>query len=366
MLLIVILISLIIIYLIFNEKNYVKWGIIISFILIATIFAFRNNIGVDDARYRHFFEIVSTHNTKMYWDLKGVEKTYIILSSIFAALGLNYKSIFFFYAIISFIFLIKVTQALKLSKNESFFWILCFISFCFVPYITVMRQFAASMIALYAFVKFNWQHPIKPLILLALATMIHVSSIIFLPLYFIKNLHFKKELYFYLVFPLVSLIISLTPFWQIIGSILNSLGINGYAHYINGSNSLSGTGIVIFATYIIYVVSILLIKHKQHNLIMDPTINIFVKLGSLFFFLFFLTWKTGYVGRIYYPFYLFVGTSLITIYRYCTLNQIKTYYVFTGILFILSAKITYDILKTNLNIYNFENFSVDLIERENK
>lgn len=363
MLLILIMIILFILYFLLDEKKYLKWGIVISFILIATIFALRNNLGMDDERYRHLFDIIATKNTKMYWDLAGVEKSYFILCFLFSSIGLNYKSLFVFYALISFFFLILIAKNLSLSKNHLFIWILCFMAFCFTPYLTVMRQFAASTISIYAIIKFDNNNFVKPFLLFVIAQLIHSSAMILLPFCFIKNIHFKKEIMLYVLLPLIGLLISITPFWQFVGDIAEKLNLGGYFTYINNTNgSLGGTGIMVFSLYIIYALSLLWVYHSNRERIYNPTINLFAKLGSMFFFLFFLTQKTGYLGRIYYPFYLFEGVSLITILN--CLPKSKKRYIAAAICVILSIITVYNASKIGITKFNFDNFSIDVITKD--
>ena len=104
-------------YLIYDEKKYYKYGIVISLFLIFFLFAFRNNVGIDDYNYKLYFDLISAGNDKQFFNISGVEYSYYIICKVLSFLRLNYKSVFFFYSSIGFIFIWKTLKKFSLNKE---------------------------------------------------------------------------------------------------------------------------------------------------------------------------------------------------------------------------------------------------------
>lgn len=360
---VIVLVILVLLYIFLPEEKYKKVGIILSLLAIFSLFAFRNDVGMDDQRYRFFYEIVQYNDIENEWELSGVEWSYRALSAWFSAMGLNYKSIFLFYAFSSFCFLFLIIKELKMDKNRSFLFLMTFMAFCVVPYITVMRSFLAAVIVIYTILKFTPKQFYFWIPMFILAAVIHRSGIFFFPLIFIKNLRLMENRNFLIFTPVVLLIANVCGIWQTLKAPMLNLGIE-YANYIGSSSGgLKGTGIVVLVLFILYVVYVIIRARKRDE---TPCSKMMAQFSFLFFSLYYLTFGVGFLGRISYTFLLFEASSIILLYGIVQ-KESKVKFINDGRLlaFVIAAVLCfvsiYNVSHADIGNFSIDNYSMNFL-----
>jgi|GEM_PF-4299854 hypothetical protein len=341
---------LIIIYLIFDEKKYCKYGIVFSLILIFSLFAFRNIVGVDDNNYKLYFDLISAGYDKKFFDISGVEYSYYIICKILSFFKLNYKSIFFVYSSISFTFIFKTLKKFSLNKEQYLTLFLSFLAFSLIPFITVMRQFTATSIAIYAICdkKIN----IKNMALIIIATLFHNSAIIFLPILLISKIKFINKKVFYILIPLIAIFLNSTGiFYSLVKVLLKG---TSYYRYILEMNEtvFGGSGIIVMLMFLVYLANLLFLEKELNN----ENIKLISFMQMIFFSLYFLCYGMGVIGRLYYYFIFFEPLSLILICKNIKSNNNKLSYYLTSSFLVLL--IFYNIMN-DLDRFRILNYSIN-------
>ncbi len=358
-LLLLIIISL---FVFMKENIYKKLGLPISIALIAIFFIIFSSYGVDSARYSYFYNIISTRNESLYFELSGgaVEKSFIAICMLCSVLKFGYIGVISFYSLASFFFFYLITKELNFNKKLSFLWILSFLAFCLVPYLTVMRQFLASMIILYTLIKFQPADWKRYMPLFILGFLFHHTAIILCPLIFIKNIKSFKNNRLLILLPAAGAILNLCGFWMIGGAVMKFLGIN-FSSYIDRP-VLGGTGIVVLFLYTVFCVDIYILNKKSQNQTKVFKNNNLISFSILFFFTYMLTKGVGSTARLSYFFYIFESMPLLLFYEIITKKEEerkmrkvqKNNYVFI----IISILIGIIALRGCINLQNRQSASV--------
>ena len=349
MVLLLCLIFLIVIYFVFDEKKYKEYGVLISLLLIFSLFAFRNMVGIDDDNYRIYYDLIKFGSVETFFNISGVEYSYYLICKVFTILNFNYKAVFFFYSSIGFIFIEKTLNKFTLNKKQYFLFFLSFLAFSLVPFITVMRQFTATAIGIYVICdnKVNF----KNIVLLILSFCLHNTSIIFLPILFISKLDFFNNKKIYILLPLLAIFLNVTGiFYWLIKIILKG---TSYYRYVLEANItiFGGAGKVVITMFLAYLFNLIFLNNDIKN----KNINILLFLQMIFFTLYFLCSGLGVLGRMYYFFIFFEPISLIMI---CT--NLKKY---NNIAYYLSSSffiflIIYELL-IEFERFNIINYSIN-------
>lgn len=340
---------LIIIYLIFDEKKYCKYGIVFSLILIFSLFAFRNIVGVDDNNYKLYFDLISAGYDKKFFDISGVEYSYYIICKILSFFKLNYKSIFFVYSSISFTFIFKTLKKFSLNKEQYLTLFLSFLAFSLIPFITVMRQFTATSIAIYAICdkKIN----IKNIILIILASLFHGSAVVFLPILFLENIKCFNNKISYIFLPLFAYFLNFSGiFYALIKVILKGTSYYRYVLEID-QTTFGGSGIVVLLMFICYLINLLFFEKDENN----EKVKLILFLQMIFFSLYFLCSGMGVIGRLYYYFIFFEPLSLILISKNVKKNNNLMYYLAS---FVFVLLIFYQVI-IDLDRFSLLNYSIN-------
>lgn len=349
MLALIVGIILILIYFFAKEEKFSKKTICICLFLIFSLFAFRNIVGVDDNNYKLYYDLISSGNDLQFFNISGTEYSFYLFCKFFQLFGFNYKIIFFIYSLISFYYIYKTLSLCELTKEEYLILFLSFLSFSFVPYITIMRQFTATTIGIYAIYKYK-KFDVRAFCLFAFAFFIHNSSIIFVPVYLFKNIKIFKNVNIYLLLPFICLFFNFSGLFIFLAKLL--LKNSSYYRYIeNIYNVGTGSGIVVFFLFAFYILSIILIKINKKE------INLTIYLELVFFSLYFLTFKQGVINRLAYYFILFEPISILYIYRNINLTKKKCFLIFCILMFLLF--ISYNTIIRGNGNYSIVNYSVD-------
>lgn len=346
---IILLISIVIIFIILKGEAFNKFGIPAILICLTLFFGLRNKLAMDDVSYMEIFKNV-TLNNEVY-----VEKSFILICKItHSLLNMNYKFVFFVYAMTSFIFVYLIIKKLEIKKSEFWIFILSFIAFCFVPYLTAMRQFLAGVVFIFALTLFKEKKYIKTIILMIIAGLIHNSAyilIIFLPIFSEKvKINDKIKA----ILPLVAIVLANTNIISnILIFILQKMDIV-YLNYVTnvGDASLTNSGLLIYLLYIIYVIQFLFKKYEEGKY--DDIIE---KGEMLFFVTFFSTKNLGFAGRISYFFMLFECFLFIALLKRTEESKNKMNLIVIITILIISLNM-YQMLNNTLDM-SIDNFSLN-------
>lgn len=173
------------------------------FLILLTFFSmFRGiNVGIDTFHYYNN-DFSNTYEINLSSEVSyDYELLTLLVSTAIAKLGLNPRTFLWFLSIITSVFIFKAAKKFKVS------YILPLFFFLLLNYYSISlnqsRQIASASIILYAFsfLERDDKKKYQYFVYVVLATSIHLSSIIFLPVYFVKYLHFEsKRVYSQMIF----------------------------------------------------------------------------------------------------------------------------------------------------------------------
>ena len=341
--------TIILIFIFIRDKNFNKIGIPLVLICLTLFFGLRDSLAIDDASYINIFKDIKIGNP-VY-----VEETFVLISKIAQdVLNMNYKFVFFTYAVFSFIFINLIMQKLEIKKYKFWIFILSFIAFCLTPYLNAMRQFLASAIFVYSLLLFNEKKYLKTFALMIIAGLIHNSAfilILFFPI-FSDKVKFGNKMK--IIIPFLAILLGNTSIIQnFVLFILQKLNL-GYTNYITDASDagLTNSGLLIYLLYVVYALQFIFRKKDS-----EKYDNIIEKGEMLFFVTFFATQGLGFARRISYFFMIFECFVFITLLK-CT-NEPKNK---TNLIVLISLAIIafmgYGMINTTSNM-SFENFSLD-------
>ena len=361
MFVLIVVILIILLSLCLGEEKYKKYGVLISFLLIFSIFAFRNTAGVDDENYIYYYKLIAQGEIRKFFAISAVEDSFYYLAKPLTMAGFNYKMLFAVYSFISCLFLYLITRKCNFNKKEYLLFFLSFLAFGVLPYITIMRQFPAAMIGIYASLLFNENKYVRAIILLLLAIFLHNSSFIFIFVFLLSKIGFFKHKWLYVILPLLGLVLNATGiFYKLMEIILK--GTPYYRHFLDIENdTFGGTSIVVIFMFLIYLASIYIITRKKFQ---NKNIRILIILEMIFFSLYFVTQNMGVLGRMYDYFIIFQPFSLILIYG-CSKEKFRTMFL-CGISSLLIFLIIYNFGINNFERFHVKEYSVDVIGEDYK
>ena len=206
-----------------KRYNVLATLIVLLLILMA---GFRWETGIDFGIYKNAFTAVKSGR-----DISdSIEITYILAARFLPSL----TYVFFFYAIVS------IGLQYKVLKEQS---ALLFASlFLLFPYLFlrfdmgIIRQGLAISVTLYSIKYIIKRNFFGFNVCMFIAVMVHNSSIIFYPAYFLTNLRFSKSTYLILIS--VCFVLGLTNIWNYIAAIIARLPIpliGKYMSYLTGN-----------------------------------------------------------------------------------------------------------------------------------
>ena len=344
------IIMIIVMVIFFKNKNFTKYGIPIIIMGLTLIVGLRNNLGIDDETYIDIFKMIKNGNM---WGVRNAEITYILLTKLLISMHFNYKMLFLIYAIISHTLIYLTIKKMKLNKYYFTIFILTYIVFCFFPYLTTMRQFAAiSMIFYASYLCYEGKNK-KAIILTIIASLFHSSAIVCLPLVFLfsEKIHISKKAK--IILPLIFFIISKSNILLFLLMKINSIFRLGYGLYLSNikNTSLNHFGLIVGAMYIIYNLQFA-IKNKEKDQLTE-----FFQKGQLLYYIFFImALNAGFITRFSYYFLIYQAFLFVNIIKLVKDNKNKHIF-FCITMLILVFFIIYQIYDTsiikNMSIENF-------------
>lgn len=318
----------------------------IGYLILWFVYAFRDKVSVDDSGYISAFEKIN-----LGWKF-DVEWSYQALSKFASSIGLNYKFVFFVYATVSFVFLIKAVDLLFETNAKKGFYLACFYGTIFVTAMSVMRQFLAACICFYAIVSYLKRKSFKcSAFLIGLAVIIHGGAIVALPLLLIcrfqGKLSYSKKI-------LIMILCIVGGYGNIVGNILR-IGMRFlpasyqlYSNAISGSYSSAG-GTVSIILALMFLLQCFIsyragVDYPQNEEVDALEFGQLLYLGLLFLFV-----RAGVANRLSITFIPFIASLPYTFSLRVRENQRKMiWFVFVVamlILYVMSIKQTATIYK---------------------
>lgn len=231
---------------IFTEYKYKKLTrcsfIIISLIMVFMA-AFRDGIGYDFESYRKIYNMIK-HNTLHSANI-SVEPAYFLLNK----LCFNFQGVILMSALIGVG--IKILMINRYSENKLISLIMYF-SGVFIMYdMGVIRQGMSIAIALMSIKYISERNFIKFFAVICIASLFHVSILLFIPLYFISDINLERKFVY-----MATICVLVISFFDVSGMIVKlveavnipiiSSKIAYYASYDTGNITLSLIKRIIF------------------------------------------------------------------------------------------------------------------------
>lgn len=164
-------------------KNKPQFSIYFAIVISSIILGLRYNVGNDYIPYKEIF---------IYQNFEAVEWGYALLNKILYNVGFPYSSIFILIAFLQLFFFYKGIERYPRIVPYAFFF---YFSTAYIFFsLNVMRQALAFSMFVYALNFIQSRHVVKYAIVVLIASAIHKSAIVLLPLYFLLNRDYLKSL----------------------------------------------------------------------------------------------------------------------------------------------------------------------------
>lgn len=306
----------------------------IVFIILWMIYAFRDNVGVDDRNYIQVFEYL-----KLGWGY-DVEWSYLVLCKVAMALGMNYKFCFLVYGTLSMILLYKATDIFFETNYNKAIYLACFWGTVFVSSVSVMRQFLAACFCFFAVALLYKEGKLfKPLVLCIIGIVFHMGAVVAIPVLLLM----KSDIVISYSNKIIIVILCVAcGYLNITNTILNAVirfvpnSYQIYSESLEGSYSSAGgtLSLLLLGMYLIQC-----IISKRAGLIepisqMEAVIEKgqLAYIGILFFFV-----HSGVASRLAFTFLLFSATIPMTFTRRIVRGQrqLVTLVMFVGMFLLM-------------------------------
>ncbi len=293
----------------------------ITFLLLLVISGFRGDFTSDYNSYSTYFKYINTLSFREIFTMKFYEeKGYIVLNKI---IGVFTNNSVYFMLIISIIILVLFYREFKRESSYIWFSILLFINIgAYYVSFNITRQILSAAIV-FSGSKFLYDRKfIKYLLIVIIASLIHRTSLIMIPFYFILNYRFKMKYVFFTFL----IILGLNIYMDKVILLVQKFYYAGYTYGMTGGNITSV--VVPIALFIFLLVHIRLIdtNNKRNNILVN----------SLIFYVFFciLGLRTQMIQRFAEFFSPYVLILIPNIVSKVKDKHLKTVY-FSVIIFLL-------------------------------
>lgn len=202
-----------------NKKR--RYGYyIISLIIPSLVAAFKGTTGTDSLMYNNMYDNLVVQRSGQ------VEVGYMWLNNTFSKLNIPYQLFLFF---LYFVMLYLILISLDRYRDSINMYVASFILFStyYFSSFNIMRQCIAVSICFYAIISYLETKKIKALILILLASLIHITSLLCIVIFFIAQLYKRKSKKAFLI---ASVIVGSFLLFnkQLIGNIILKVSNNTY------------------------------------------------------------------------------------------------------------------------------------------
>lgn len=281
----------------------------VAFIILWMVYAFRNQVAVDDSSYIQAFDYI---NRGWGYD---IEFTYQILAKFAYSFGMSYKFIFLVYGTISIFFLYKTIDLIYNTNVNKALYMASFFGTVFVSSMSVMRQFLAACLYFYAVVYLHKKRKmVLPIIISIIAATFHGGSIVAIPLLLLfrpqVNIKYTAKISILMVC-IVSGYLNIATF--MFRRVLKLLPVSYqiYSNELSGSFSSAGQTLSYVLLLLFMAQCIFSMRMKQTQLSSEMNVALekgqFIYLCLLFFFV-----HAGVASRLAFTFIPFIATLPLT------------------------------------------------------
>lgn len=277
---------------IFEKKNRKLYAFLVLLMFSLTMGLRHYTIGNDTQTYVNIFYRISNLGIESYKGNEWLEIGWVYVNYFISRFSQNYT---IFLLLVSMIINIGLVYYIyKYSKDMTFSFLLIFFSRIFFSEMVIMRQFFAIIFIIFGlrYLVGEKKSFIKYFICVLLATLIHRSCLLFLLLYFIKDLKLTTNKKIWISVTSTAIFFAL---YNVINFITNKIGF--YQNYIEnfGSNNLAS----IF-DFAIYLTEMLFIDNLYKKEIKDETglDNLFYNMLFFGMIISFLSIRINILSRI--------------------------------------------------------------------
>jgi len=280
-----------------SKFNHFRWGLKFSFFLIFLFLALRYNYGNDYTSYLSGFIKINSYNKVDYFDkYYVVEPGWILLNRIFRPFG--------FFAMIAVLALFNCVIYYLLIKKYvpvKYYWIAIFL-YVFTPgfmltHISAMRQSVSIALFLFSLDFLYRRAPIRYFAIIIVASFIHTSAMILLPVYLLT--YAKWRINKVTIAVIVALFLLIFIFGKVISPVLYQFVrdfFERYEPYLEVGALNTGFGAVYFSSLLLLTLYYEQFQDKETALIFKVAI-----IGFLFIPLSLLIELIGRVGMYFTP-----------------------------------------------------------------
>lgn len=294
------------------SKDMEKYCTCLIILVLLIIGSFRYMIGWDYNTYVTLFQTVE-------YDDVFVEKSFIYLSVLLRENGFTYQMMFLVYEIAILCFLCKGVSFY--TKKTSLFWTLyAFFPFAYMTSLGTIRQALAGAIIFWGTQYILKNKRFKYILSVLLASLVHTSSIICLPLFLFVGKKYKYIVHILLV--LVSIAMAYANIVSnIVATIFDILDLRYINYIIAGSNNVPSVGYIAFYGGM-WGVIVLLNRLTEKSVIDEKIKNISLNMSTLTVVSGVLLSFSYELIRVQYFFSIFYVIS-ICLYVNCLINWDK-------------------------------------------
>lgn len=293
-----------------NHINKKEMGIIdyIILIIMICICGFRYEVGTDYNLYTNMYKYIQS--------FPRVEFLFEFIIKLFNKYNFSVEFFFFFVSMITLSIIYISIKKNSQKPAESLFLFVC-LGF-FALQFNIMRQMLAAAIILYGTKYLVSRNLKKYFITVFIAGLIHTTSFIMLPFYFLSNIKFKRKT---LLFAIVLMFATSLMYIPIMNFLTSNISIYSVYSNINDytfNEAGIGTYLLILFNLALAIVMII----KKYNLVFyEKKNNIYINMFIFSFFFYFLSLKNTVMIRPGYYFSIYMIFLLPDLYRISSMKK---------------------------------------------
>jgi len=253
-----------------------KFNLWIALSILLFISSFRFEVGQDWINYLEFFEITSTADT--------LEYGYKLINNLFSNSGSSYNFFLFFISFFTLFFINNTLITLKYKVIS----VLIYFSDLFLYYnLSGMRQGIAIAITLFSLKYIIEKNLVKFLFIVFLASLFHISSIIFVLAYFAYSIKITRTKLLYLIFIGIVFFVNIQFFIDFLLSTINSKKLIFYLSLAEIQENNTVNFIIGLAKRsVVLIIFVLIPREMKNQYNLSSFVNIYI-LGFLIYAVFY-------------------------------------------------------------------------------
>lgn len=330
-----------------------KHGMLLSFILIFIFISIRYDFGNDYAMYQSEFHKLNTiDNLKGYGGLERLESGWIYLNRAFKYIGFFPLIVFW-----SLTYTIIMYKYIRKTLDKKYYFLIVFFflisSGVFLVQLSALRQTLALLIFLFSIRFIIDRNLILYAISILLASFLHSSAILLLPLYFLNFLKLSNKLSFIYFIFYITLFFFGEKFSEIVNQII-LITKPSYSFYLEEDNNVKvvvGSGLGVLFSAANFAILLFFNDKLKHS---NKYVQLAYKCVIIYYILSPLGLSIGMIGRVNFYFSFFQIITIPFIYSVINNKNIKVLYLYFNIIFSLYGLYIFfnsDVYKEKYNDY---------------